>query len=543
MKSTLTLLFTLSLFYAHAINYYVASNGLDTNNGTLSLPFLSIQHGSNQLNPGDTLFVREGTYFEKIYLNTSGTIGSPITITNYQNEEAIIDGTGITGNDILTISNKSYVTIKGLVFQNNYISGAKGIYILNEGTGILISNCTLRNIGWTTDPDADPTSISPTGQAYAILINGRTSIGINEVEVSDCHIYDIISGNSESLTLAGNVSDFQILRDTIHDTKNIGIVAAGHYSWAVDSGVAPELNQARNGHIIDCIAYNNRRFNNVDAPAGIYVDGGKNILVSRNTVYSNGVGLSVGCENAGFAADSIYVVNNIIYNNDNQGIYFGSNAATLTNSILKNNTIVENGSIGNFYSEVSLQNSTDCEIVQNILIPRSGSHYAVSIFGYTVSNLIVDNNLAFRYDGNLVNIYVEGTPSQFTPTNSMSTNPMFVDSLISNPDFRLRISSPAVDQGLLSYHFIDSLDQLKNHRLLNGKLDHGAIETIAANCPDILTLDNSYLHQGTFTANQEIILNSLSESTGQMEFFVPKITLANEFTLTHKLLVDEIGCQ
>jgi hypothetical protein len=37
-----------------------------TATGTISDPFASIQHGSNQLLPGDELLITGGTYFEKI---------------------------------------------------------------------------------------------------------------------------------------------------------------------------------------------------------------------------------------------------------------------------------------------------------------------------------------------------------------------------------------------------------------------------------------------------------------------------------------------
>src|SRR4051812_47760366 len=42
--------------------YYVATNGSDTNPGTLQAPFRSIQHVADIANPGDTIEVREGKY-------------------------------------------------------------------------------------------------------------------------------------------------------------------------------------------------------------------------------------------------------------------------------------------------------------------------------------------------------------------------------------------------------------------------------------------------------------------------------------------------
>lgn len=541
MKSIFISLFLLFLVKINASTFYVSTTGNDTNNGLINTPFKTIQYATNQLFPGDTLYIRGGLYAEKIFCNASGTSSSPVLISSFPNEEVYIDGTGVVGNELFVLNAKNHITLNGITFQNNYIQGAKGIYILSGGEGIKITNCTVQNIGWTTDPLSDPYSVTPTGQAHGILVNGRTSQGIKNLTISDCNINNIITGNSEALTLVGNVDSFLLERDTVHDTKNIGIVVAGHYSWAVDEGVDDALNQARNGIIRSCLTYNNRRFSNVDAPAGIYADGAKNILITRNTSYSNGNGMSAGCENTGFAATNITIVNNLIYSNDNQGIYFGSNAGQLENSILKNNTIVENGTLGNFYSEVSLQNSTDCHIIQNILIPRSSSHYAVSIFGYSVSNLIVDNNLAYRYDGNSINLYVEGTPSQFTPTNSLNENPLFENASLAN--FKLQSTSPAIHKGSKTYATIDSLDQNNQYRIVNGKLDYGALERSDGGCPDTLFIDANSFIIGKFIASEEIIFQATSlESSGKLNLFAPIVTIPELFDLADIMLIDPNGC-
>lgn len=490
-------------------SYYVATNGVDNpENGSISSPFLTIQYGSNQLLPGDSLIIKGGIYSESVFLNNSGTVGMPITLMAFLNETPIIDGTGLSESELLIISSKDHVTIDGLTLQNKYGQNSKGIYIVGECDNISIKNCEIKNIGWTTNTEADPYSVDPTGQAHGLLVNGRSSTGITNVSITDCQIHDIITGNSEALTLVGNVSGFEIAYIEVYDTKNIGIDIAGHYTWAVDSGVDPALNQSRQGSIHHCIVYNNRRFSNFDAPPGIYSDGSKDIIIYNNVVYNNGNGLSVGCENANFTASNITVVNNLVYNNDNQGIYFGSNASNITDCILKNNTFVENGTNGIFYSEISLQNSSDCLITQNILIPRVTSNYAISIFGYSVSNLTVDNNLAYRYGGDLSNIFIPGSPAQFIDTNSILVNPSFTDSLISQLDINLKQNSIAIDKGLSLYETYQTLDINDNYRTVNGKMDLGAAESQVGKCPKVFTIDNSLAISGYYIAQDSIILNS-----------------------------------
>ncbi|MEI6082509.1 MAG: chondroitinase-B domain-containing protein, partial [Verrucomicrobiota bacterium] len=77
----------------HAAELYVATNGDDKAAGTLVAPFQTIQHAFDQAGPGDTIFLREGTYREQVSLTSkSGTEGAPITLTRYKSEKPIISG-------------------------------------------------------------------------------------------------------------------------------------------------------------------------------------------------------------------------------------------------------------------------------------------------------------------------------------------------------------------------------------------------------------------------------------------------------------------
>lgn len=72
--------------------YYVATNGSNSNIGTISNPFKTIQHAVNLAQPGDTIVVRGGVYVEEVNITTSGTASHPITIANYAGETPILDG-------------------------------------------------------------------------------------------------------------------------------------------------------------------------------------------------------------------------------------------------------------------------------------------------------------------------------------------------------------------------------------------------------------------------------------------------------------------
>lgn len=75
--------------------YYVApSGGSDSNSGAIGAPFATINKGISVMQPGDTLYMRGGTYHQLVRFPT-GKQGTPdkwFTMSSYPGEWAIIDG-------------------------------------------------------------------------------------------------------------------------------------------------------------------------------------------------------------------------------------------------------------------------------------------------------------------------------------------------------------------------------------------------------------------------------------------------------------------
>jgi len=73
---------------------YVATNGNDGNAGTLSAPLLTIQRAVDLVQPGQTIYIRGGTYAPStnVQILKNGTPSQPITMRNYDNERVILDG-------------------------------------------------------------------------------------------------------------------------------------------------------------------------------------------------------------------------------------------------------------------------------------------------------------------------------------------------------------------------------------------------------------------------------------------------------------------
>lgn len=68
------------------------TKGDDKHDGSQAKPWRTIQHGVRRLKPGAVLYLRGGTYHERVSLNRSGTADAPIVIASFPGELAILDG-------------------------------------------------------------------------------------------------------------------------------------------------------------------------------------------------------------------------------------------------------------------------------------------------------------------------------------------------------------------------------------------------------------------------------------------------------------------
>src|SRR5215469_4268413 len=107
MKKSALLLAFASLLCIHAFPaiYYVAVDGNDKNPGTIDKPFATVQRAQKAVDPGDTVYIRGGTYHmtedqiahkERIYacvtyLDKSGEPGKYIFYCAYPGERPVFE--------------------------------------------------------------------------------------------------------------------------------------------------------------------------------------------------------------------------------------------------------------------------------------------------------------------------------------------------------------------------------------------------------------------------------------------------------------------
>jgi hypothetical protein len=475
------------------VGYYVnGATGNDANPGTsASTALKTIQAALWKTTDGvgATIYVAEGTYKERIYWSNSGASSAePITLTNYNGGVVTLDGVDASNtaqNEMIAIASKSHIRINHINIANNIRSNAKGIYMVGSGTDVQFTYCKIYNIGWTSNASAMPAS---TDNASPMIVVGSTTTSYNEIYIGSNEIYNCNTGYSEGMTVTGNVENFLIEGNIVHNIKNIGIDMSGHYTW---TGAPANVNFARNGNVKNNIVYG--CVSPVATSAGIYVDGGKWINIEGNTCYQNSTGISAGCENNNNNTEGINIRSNFIYNNIEAGMILGANATNskVINSTITNNTLFKNFSKTGWGGEIHLQNADQLTIKNNMM--QSASNIViVASSGYTATNLVFDYNRYYSvsgssttvtFDWGAINGTTYGSFAAFKTGTALDANSTygtasFLSATLPNPNLHLSSTSFCINAGWPSFVAQPGeLDIDKEARVRNGRVDIGADET------------------------------------------------------------------
>jgi len=400
-KYILTALTVINFFLSFAqTNYYVATTGKNTNNGSIEVPWQTIQYGVSQLNAGDTLNIMAGTYLGKIDLSTSGLINEEITIRNYNNDNVIINGLTLLDYEyLLKIENVNYINISGLKFQDYQKLDAIGILVINSSNISILDN-EFSNIDYSTTAIGQTPNASQNSQPIIVFgrdpLNSITNLAINGNIIHDCE-----TGWSECLSINGNIDGFEVKNNHIYDNTNIPIVAIGHEGECSD----PILDQARNGLI-----KNNNIHDNPSAYAaagGIYIDGGKSITIENNISNNNDYGIEIGCENKGNipndpSASNIIVRNNLIYSNKISGIALGGynypKSGKVETTTITNNTVFNNDTDNSYNGEL-LISFVENSIVENNIFYANNTNKVLIMSSKENPTLSLNYNLYYSTSG------------------------------------------------------------------------------------------------------------------------------------------------
>lgn len=417
---------------ASAATYLVALEGDDANPGTMAQPWRTIGKAAQTLEPGDTVYIRAGTYGERVAPQRSGAPGKYITYAAYPGEAVTIDGDGLDldrREGLFDIHEREFIRVTGLRVANSPLTGIAAVrsrQILIDGNHT--HNTASSGIGvWGSEK---------------VVVEG------NEVELA------CTGRGQECITIAGSTHI---------------LVADNHVHNGAPEGRGGEGIDAKDGACYVIIRGNH--VHNLSR-LGIYVDAWRSdthdIDVIGNRVHDcAGCGLAAASERGGLL-QRVRFMNNVVYRNRSAGIavagWNGEYSHPIRNVKIVNNTIYGNGWPGHGWGGGIAVQAADVRdiLIRNNICSRNRD-WQIRVDA-DPARVVVDHNLIDGYRGHA---------NETRGAACLEDDPLFM-----NPetgDFRLRPGSPAIDVG----SSVDAADNDfdGNARPVNAAHDIGAYES------------------------------------------------------------------
>jgi hypothetical protein len=297
---------------------YVSPTGNDTNSGiTPDKPFATFAKCAAVALPGCVVNIEAGTYHEVLQTGAPGLSGKEILWQAY-NGTAIIDGSsGVTqlanseNLGLIKISH-GYNRIKSVT-----VTAAPNTGIVIDADFVTIDGCTVSQC---QQHGIGTSSTRATANGGVLPVN---------TTVMNCVV------NNNGLANQGG-RGIRIIGDNFSITKN-----TVHHNWS--TGILMGLG-SKHGACYANECYQNGNLNNVPQTrdGSIYIDGAKYIRIYGNNLHGEHDGIGVSSETAGYSTDSIWVYNNVIHDNNNDGIFIyepnpsSSNLGSLNIKIFNN---------------------------------------------------------------------------------------------------------------------------------------------------------------------------------------------------------------
>jgi hypothetical protein len=462
--------------------YYVATNGDDAWSGALPAPnaqgtdgpWRTIQHAAGSLQPGDTVYVRGGTYYEWVWLYSSysGTETAPKTFAAYPGEHVTLEGAVYPTQWQLHAGNIWWTDASGidfnwegqprLVWQDDvWLQHSDSLGAMTEGTW-WYDTSTQRLYVWlrgNATPSQHEIAVSSLRNAFHLELTSWIVLdgfyiehyyrGISQMDsvadqglsmeglsVRNCvieHVGEGIGLAGATFGTWGFTHRSLIEHNVIRDTQSDAIWAGSGEAHVVRYNTISDVKQAwYRGFVSAAIILGNADDSIVEGNVisdvhalGIdvehFYDGGygNRNIIRRNSVYD--VGGLVNTE-AGPALRN-QLVNNTIYNGSDRGIAVIEGSPGQSRGLLPQDTLIQNN------------------IFSNLV------HWGIFNEGQNTS---ADYNLYWQTQGGVA--YWEDT-TYFTLADLQSIgqemfgvagDPLFVSL---GGDFRLDEMSPAIDAG------------------------------------------------------------------------------------------------
>lgn len=190
--------------------YYVDNNhpfAANSNPGSSSLPWLTIQYALDMAQPGDSIVIRSGIYYESLITTRNGnSLGGCIVLSACPGEQVVVDGTGNSSHTGLRIYH-SRIIVRNLEIRNWENTG---IWVLNASF-FGIHHCEIHQVRF---------GIGISGDSHDFLLTGNV---IHHFDYYGIDISPMAGDFCYNGTITGCIA--HTCRDTL---QNVDGFALGH---------------------------------------------------------------------------------------------------------------------------------------------------------------------------------------------------------------------------------------------------------------------------------------------------------------------------
>ncbi|MFP5040872.1 choice-of-anchor Q domain-containing protein [Parasediminibacterium sp. JCM 36343] len=416
---------------ANATNYFIDSAKGNNNYNGLSVAraFKTIQKAANLTNPGDTVFIMNGSY-APFSIPRPGNATHQIVYTNYPVHKPKIVSTSTTYSAVSVSAGSNYVTVNGLE-------------VIGWGVNLSLATDTITAKAALVCPvvgsPATSTTYIPKYNGSGINVSSKKStiithhVVISNNIVHDCCNVGIGFGNCDYITVQGNIT-YNNSWYSPYGTSGISFGNSANY----DTNTTTYRNIVRNN-----ISYSNRMY----------------VPFYNDCKITDGNGIILDIPKADYNGRSL-VANNICFNNGGSGIHtFSTNNVDIFNNVSYLNSASPEINSSNIYA---LQ-AKNIRIMNNIIVARPGKK---------MNGINATTNLVYDY-----NIFYGGATYELVGAHSFIQDPKFVnpstDPAIA--DFRLQANSIGINTGDNSN--TTATDFASAARPIAGTVDIGAYES------------------------------------------------------------------
>ena len=466
----LSVIFLNSVF-VFSQDYYVSNSlGSDTNSGSLSSPFKTINKGISMVNAGGTVYVMDGIYQNENYgavdistntnmnnphvanINKSGTEGAYITLRNYPGDSPKIQFDGSGG--ILIDDGMNYIIIEGFEVEGNAADITYDQAIADRNYKIQLA-----------EDEDDSTNYNNTyfnGKGIWGGYGAHHNIIIRNNTVHDTSGSAIRFNDSDYITVENNI----VYNSTWWTSSaSSAIVFAETIALEDDNGT--DVKMIIRGNIV----FNN--WNRIPFYASQLPDNSNPPSANYGTAeYNNildGQGIYVTRSDPEYSGTFLFE-NNLCVNNGKNGINFDHSQSS--SAIYQNNTLYYNG-VHEIIQDISVSEGNPAHNGQNVAGIKANNVLNATV----VNNIIVTRNSQWSalqlndvYGTRIAlnNIIVNGTYAwpATEENNLINIDPLFISAPetvdgpidMSGTDFSLTSESPAINAGNTGYSPINDIE-------------------------------------------------------------------------------------